>query len=631
MPVAAFVAAIAVSIGILAAQPMRSPWWTYADADAAYTGSSLNLLLGVRLRYIEHPGLPLEELGTVAFGAEYLAKRLTGTTKSRHAFVDEQMLHLDRARPVFRGLAIAIYLLGAALSFVLLARMFRHWAWGFAGALLWIAAPGLAAMSIQFRPDVGLAVLILGFAYLIGRALDSRTPWYFLFAGVVLGFATMLKLHAAGAVPALVLAGLWRPPPRESLSMMRVRARAFLARRRLAVAATSALCLAVALALNVIRAPFDLTSTQVTLGLAVAVLGILSVTLALLVRPLAGVGLGVAGFTLGLAIPVAFDIADGLQALVNIRAGLTGGGINKGVPAFVMPLHQLVEDPLKEPFVVFIIAGVAAVIGLVRREPKPVVWFVGAAVLGVMAVARIGAPHYFAPAYILAVLGALWLLRERREIGVLAACILVAYAAWPTWQHRHGPAQEAAKFAALVAPAKAYLAAHERPSEIAFVNSYWPFADSRYFELVEYYVTYTPAYPYKELTGSRYGGLFAGSRGLQPRYFVGPQVEGMTDRHKLTIELGTYTARRVAPLVAELLHGPAVDRPWNQPTAHYDPWTGYFKDPLGHYWALPGQQMVAPARRRYLAHEHVWVDAFGDLWTAKGKHVGNRPELRTAP
>ena len=85
-------------------------------------------------------------------------------------------------------------------------------------------------------------------------------------------------------------------------------------------------------------------------------------------------------------------VADGLRSLVNIRTGLAGGGINSSVPRFSMPLHQLLEPPLKQAFVVFLIAGVAALVGIARRDPKPAVWFVASAVLGVMAAARIGAP-----------------------------------------------------------------------------------------------------------------------------------------------------------------------------------------------------------------------------------------------
>ena len=53
--------------------------------------------------------------------------------------------------------------------------------------------------------------------------------------------------------------------------------------------------------------------------------------------------------------------------------------------------------------------------------------------------------------------------------------------------------------------------------------------------------------------------------------------------------------------------------------------------PDGRYWDRAGNQIATPARRRYLAKERVWVDAYGDLWNAHGDKVGNRPDLRTAP
>ncbi|MGH3131617.1 MAG: ArnT family glycosyltransferase, partial [Gaiellaceae bacterium] len=206
-PVLALAAALAASVAIVAAQPVRSAWWTYADADATYTAAGLNLLLGEPLRYLDHPGLPLEELIAGAFGIGELADG--GTARE---YVDGLMLDFDRTRAVFRGLAIGFYLSGALLSFLLAARLFGHWGWGLAAGLAWTAAPGLASMSIQYRPDVPLAVLCVVFAFLVGRAVQTRSASVFLAAGFTLGFATMVKLHAAGLLPALMLAAIWRHP-----------------------------------------------------------------------------------------------------------------------------------------------------------------------------------------------------------------------------------------------------------------------------------------------------------------------------------------------------------------------------------------------------------------------------------
>ncbi len=122
-----------------------------------------------------------------------------------------------------------------------------------------------------------------------------------------------------------------------------------------------------------------------------------------------------------------------------------------------MPLHQLVEPPLKQAFIVFCFAGVAALVGVAARDPKPVICFLGAAGLGVMAAARLGALHYFAPAYVLSVPAAIWLFRRRQVAGVVAAVLLVvvlgvAFVAPPAQAKN-----EADRFAAQVAPGEAWV------------------------------------------------------------------------------------------------------------------------------------------------------------------------------
>ena len=140
----AFVLAIGLAAVVVFAQPLRSPWWTYADADASYTGAALNLVAGYPAEFVDHPGLPLTETAALAFGADALL-RGNLSRADREAYVDARLLDLDRTRAVFRGLAALLYLLGAALAFLLLARLLGHWTWGLAGSLLWLATPGLPA------------------------------------------------------------------------------------------------------------------------------------------------------------------------------------------------------------------------------------------------------------------------------------------------------------------------------------------------------------------------------------------------------------------------------------------------------------------------------------------------------
>jgi hypothetical protein len=573
LPAVALGASLAAALLIVAAQPVRSPWWTYADADATYVGAGLNLLLGEPVHYLDHPGLPLEQLVAGVFGAGEAFDRVTGASASTKEYVDGLMLHLDRARPVFRTLAVLFYLAGSVLSVLLFARLFGHWGWGLAGGLAWVAAPGLPNMSIQYRPDVALSVLCLVFAFLVGRAVQTRSAWLFVAAGAELGLTMMVKLHAAGLLPALLLAAVWRHPAAGWWDTLLDDGRAWLRRNRAWLAALAVVLAVLAIVLNTRRLPFDLTGAQAVAGLVPVLLVADFLGLAWLVRwlgaprwlrvvfdPFYGVvGLAVLA---GLALPVALSIPDGLQALVSIEKGLTGQGVNETIPAFSAPLDRLLDPPLRQALLVFVLAGAAALVGLVKREPLPVVWFVGAAVLGVMAEARLAAVHYFAPAYVVSLWGAFWLIRRAHSgTAPIIAAVLVAYVAWPAVRDRHA-LQYDPGLAAVAAPTLRALEARLGPNELALTPSYWPDPDTRYFDVVQPYVAYTPAYPYRFLSDSGRAPTLAEERGMRLRYYTGPLARNFTGTRLTLQEIGTYSARPVpgVPDAVELLSGPGTGR-----------------------------------------------------------------------
>lgn len=72
------VLAVAAAVLMVWLQPARASWWTFADPDGAYVGSSLNILLGNHTNYLDHPGLPTQGVLALAFGAEYVAGKATG-------------------------------------------------------------------------------------------------------------------------------------------------------------------------------------------------------------------------------------------------------------------------------------------------------------------------------------------------------------------------------------------------------------------------------------------------------------------------------------------------------------------------------------------------------------------------
>src|SRR5437763_13525025 len=97
-------ATLAVAATVVFAQPLASPWWIYGDADATYTASGLQIAAGRHTRYLDHPGLPIQEALAIAFDAEWVVARVADGT-SHGAFVREQLLHLDRTRATFRAMA----------------------------------------------------------------------------------------------------------------------------------------------------------------------------------------------------------------------------------------------------------------------------------------------------------------------------------------------------------------------------------------------------------------------------------------------------------------------------------------------------------------------------------------------
>jgi Dolichyl-phosphate-mannose-protein mannosyltransferase len=553
-------AVVTVSALVVAAQPVRSPWWTYADADASYAATALNLVLGKEVRFVDHPGLQVTEAAAVGFGVDALLHEGSLGHDARQAYVDRLLLDLNRARSVFRGVSIAFYLAGALLAFFLIGRLLGHWTWGLAAGIVWIAAPGLPAMSIQLRPDVPLAVLCLVFAYFIGRALELRSAGYYAAAATVAGFATMLKIHAIGLAAPLLLAIVWRPPAEGWGEQLRSDLRR--AARNWVVLALGGTWLLLAVLMNWEQVPFTPTVAQlaVLLDLVVAVVACVAVAR---VAPRVGglLALVTAAFAAGLLLPVTLELPAGLQALVNIVKTATGSGVQQGVESFSTPLWRIGDLVSHQVLLVLALAGLGAVLGVVRRDPLPVVLAVGALAMGVLAFARPPNVHYFAPAFVLALPAALWTLRREPGRASLLVWPVVLYLVWPSLSNRHAPAAEANQFAGIVASSKAYVDRRLGRNEIAFVPSYWPFADSRYFELVRLYVEYTPPYRYRYLPTTGAALAFAREHGLRPRYYIGPQAADVNGTKNVPLgELGDYEVRRDphAQFVLDLVAGPGV-------------------------------------------------------------------------
>ena len=566
-----------LAIVVVEAQPVRSPWWTYADADASYTASGMNMMLGRPVPFVDHPGLPVTEVVAVLSGLDALRTEHSLAWTARERYVDRALLNLDGSRWLFRGIAIAFYLLGAALAFVFAARLFGHWTWGLANGLLWSAAPGLTAMSIQLRPDVLLAVLCLVFAFAVARAVEARSVGWFAAAAATVGLATMVKIHALALLPALVVAALWRPPPDDALPQAFDRAKRSVGSHRLAWGAFAGLWLLLVVLLNWERFPFRPTGSELRVTLLVLALTAAAVGVSEAARRLNAPSwmrwvasrfhaLLVVAFAVGLFAPITLDVQEGTNALVRIAKNMSGQGVQEGIEPFSTPLSALGAIVGTPTVIVFLVALVAGIVGAIRREPVPVVWAVAGIAAGTFAYARPPNVHYFAPAFVFAALAMLWLLqREPRARTPLLAWALVLYVIHPAWDSRANAGIEQERFAAQVAPAKKYVRANLRPGEVAIVPSYWPFADARFFELVQIYVDHTPAYPYRYLPATSAVRSFEKQqqKPSRPRFYVGPLAQSLTGPTEVELgDLGRYTIAPGEGLVAEITRGPGVTEPW---------------------------------------------------------------------
>jgi hypothetical protein len=294
---------------------------------------------------------------------------------------------------------------------------------------------------------------------------------------------------------------LWRPPLTDWRPPW----------RRIAVP-TIAL-VAASVLVNLDRLPYTPTAAQ--LGALAAALAV--ALLAALAASRKRAGSVPLAYAAGVLLPVLLDPEDGLQALVVLAKSAAGRGVSD-VPSFATPLSALDGLLSFGGLVLFAVAVLAAVFGLRRDDARPVVWAVGAATLGVLAWARPVAPHYLAPSFVLAVPAALWLLQRTR--GARASLLVwpfVLLIAWPAFDNRNAPADNASKLEASGKTARAQALEGLGPNEVRFVPSYSPDPDVRYFELVQLYVRHSPDYPYRLLPMTDAALSYAESHGLESK------------------------------------------------------------------------------------------------------------------
>jgi hypothetical protein len=410
--------------------------------------------------------------------------------------------------------------------YALVARLLGHWTWGVAGAVLFVSAPSLAAISFLLRPDNALAALCLLVGYLAATGFERRSAARYTAAAFVLGLAMTFKLTAVGMLVPLVLVAVWRPPGPDGLRQTASELVRFARRNAFWVVPAAAVWLVLCWVFNRERTPILATGDQRSLLVnAATFIGAYAVFALLVERRripwadrifrLSYAGMMLA-FVAGLALPASLVLDDGIQMLVVIKETLSGGRVNEGIDPFgEFELGAFFRSPMSIAGAIMALGLAAGVVGAVRRCWWPFVLGVGALVLGAMAAARYSFDYYYAPAVALAIPGALWLFRRAGRPGVPAYLWLPVVFVF-AWAATHQPSR-AAWDADRAVDASAQELADEllAPGEVVLAPSF-PIADVRFDSLVDGFADYVPRYPYRFLARPER----AAEQRLAPAYYV---------------------------------------------------------------------------------------------------------------
>jgi hypothetical protein len=550
-PVIGAALAVAAAALLVAVQPIREPWWQWADPDGAYVGSSLNILLGNHTNYLDHPGLPTQDVLALAFGAEFVVGKATGSNDNRESFADEKFLDLDRTRPLYRSWAVLLFLASTLLVYLLVCRLLGHWLWGLTGGLLFASAPGLAPVSFLLRPDAALAALCVAIGYLTATGFERRSPARYTAAAALLGLALTVKIPALAMALPLAVAVVWRPPDspwlRSSASALAASAR----KHAFWLLPTAIAWVVLCWLFNRERLPIVQTDEQRNLlvngAVFVAGYALLSLLAERLRIPWADrvfrlfYAWLVVAFVVGLFLPASLVLDDGVQMLVSIKQTLTGGRVNEGIEPFEeFTVDPFLHFPLAGAAIVIALGVVAGIVALVERRHWPFLLALGTLALTTMAAARYSYDYYYAPGFVVAIPGALWLFarfgRQAAFVAVLPALALYA----STLADARGAGPEVETDAAAQELADELL----KPGEVVLVPSYY-FAveDVRFGSLVDDFVDYVPEYPYRFLSQPD----VAAERGLTPAYYVDRERDLPHDG-RAEVDIGGY-----GPYVVETL------------------------------------------------------------------------------
>ena len=410
-------------------------------------------------------------------------------------------------------------------------RLFRHWTWGVAGGVLYLAAPGIAEIAHRLRPDAMLSALSVAVAYLVVTGFEQRSASRYLAAAAVFGLAMTVKIAVLWAALPIAVAVLWRPPRpgwhrRVATSLSGLSRPAWLA-----IIACLVAWLALCLRMNRDRLPVLTNDDQraVVLDTAVLLVGLVVATvlsqrfrIPWAERIFSPLTLAlVLAFGLGVFLPASLILDDGIQAVVAAAESISGGRVNEHVDAFAdFRLEAFFRFPLLAATIVFALSGAAAVVGCRQRVYWPLVLMTAVVPLAVVAAARFSYDYYYAPAYAFALPGALWLLASgSRRVGLRQA-LVIALVAYPLLGDLG--TEETGQIPTGVAAA-ALADELLRPGEVILAPLDIPIEDTRWITFVDGFSDHAPPYPARFVPDGSWQG--AVQAGLAPAFLVGKAGE----------------------------------------------------------------------------------------------------------
>lgn len=519
---------------LLAAQPLRSPWWTGHDFDTVYAASAVTLFRGERSTFYDHPGVPLQELLAATLTADW-AVADPGTSRGERA--DWFLNDLDRLRPYLRVFGALLFVGSALIAYAAVAWSARSVLAGFFAGLVLLASPDVTVWAAVVKPDPLLAALSVAAVALLVEGARRRSGALYIAAAAVIGFAVTVKVHALGLLAPLGLAVLLWCPPTAGIAELRAAA----GRHRRTLVASAAAFLAVALVLNAPAAPpagRPLALLVATLLVLVAVIGAAWYA-ARRTRLRLWIELAAALAAAGLAGAVLPNLLYASLPAPTLR-GLAVTASGRGVEAsssFVSPF-----DVLSPWAALFVLAAVGLLLALRSADRPAVLWVVAVAAMGGLALLRYGSVHYYTAAVaLLAPLAAPALKALSRAPALVAVVFLVAL--YHPLQLQVDEARDRGTIAEATERVNAWVEARLQPDEVAltFLES----DDGRTFALVRQYAPSTPPRRYRFLPATSRGAEYAVENGLDVRYVI---TGAETDPTTLLASLGLEG--RAAPVDA---------------------------------------------------------------------------------